>query len=120
MTTNTNMKRILIAIVIILSALAAKAETLKGSVVDSRGEAMPFVTISVLAKDSTLLTGAITDEEGKYIVTPPDLPSREEKYIIQASYVGYQTAFGGPDFVLREETERLKEGEVKAKTACWW
>ncbi len=117
MTTNTNMniKRILIAIVIILSALAAKAETLKGSVVNSRGEAMPFVTISVLAKDSTLLTGAITDEEGKYIVTPPDLPSREEKYIIQASYVGYQTAFGGPDFVLREETERLKEVEVKAK-----
>lgn len=35
MTTNTNMKRILIAIVIILSALAAKAETIKGSVVDS-------------------------------------------------------------------------------------
>ena len=33
----------------------------------------------------------------------------------QASYVGYQTAFGGPDFVLREETEHLKELEVKAK-----
>ena len=47
-------------------SVAAKAETIKGSVVDSRGEAMPFVTISVLAKDSTLLTGAITDEEGKY------------------------------------------------------
>ncbi len=96
-------------------SVVAKAETIKGAVVDSRGEAMPFVTISVLAQDSTLLTGAITDEKGKYIVTPPDLPSREEKYIIQASYIGYQTAFGGPDFVLHEETERLKEVEVKAK-----
>ena len=101
--------------ILLLCSVVVSAETIKGSVVDSRGEAMPYVTISVLAKDSTLLTGAITDEEGKYIVTPPDLPSREEKYIIQASYVGYQTAFGGPDFVLREETERLKEVEVKAK-----
>ena len=54
-------------------SVVAKAETIKGTVIDSRGEAMPFVTISVLAQDSTLLTGAITDEEGKYIVTPPDL-----------------------------------------------
>ncbi len=108
------MRKITIFILLFVSVMTS-AETIKGSVVDSRGEAMPFVTISVLAKDSTLLTGAITDEEGKYIVTPPDLPSREEKYIIQASYVGYQTAFGGPDFVLHEETEQLKELEVKAK-----
>ncbi len=91
------------------------AETIKGSVKDVNGHPMPYVTISVLDKDSVLLTGDITDEQGKYIITPPDLPSREEKYIIQASYVGYQTAFGGPDFVLREETERLAEVEVKAK-----
>ena len=71
---------------------------------------MPFVTISVLAQDSTLLTGAITDDDGKY-----EIEVNNPKYIIQASYVGYQTAFGGPDFVLREETERLAELEVKAK-----
>ena len=118
MNTNDAVKLALwVLLVFALSALSVhcSAETIKGTVVDSRGEAMPFVTISVLAPDSTLLTGAITDDEGKYIVTPPDLPSREEKYIIQASYVGYQTAFGGPDFVLREETERLTELEVKAK-----
>ncbi len=109
------MRKILLSIIVCFVSVMTSAETLKGSVVDSRGEVMPFVTISVLTKDSTLLTGAITDEEGKYIVTPPDLPSREEKYIIQASYVGYQTAFGGPDFVLREEAEQLAEVEVKAK-----
>ena len=71
---------------------------------------MPFVTISVLAQDSTLVTGAITNDDGSYEVevSIPD-------YILQASYVGYQTAFGGPNFVLREETEQIKEVEVKAK-----
>ena len=99
----------------LLSTVTLQAETIKGSVKDVNGHPMPFVTISVLDKDSVLLTGDITDEQGKYIITPPGLPTREEKYIIQASYVGYQTAFGGPDFVLREETERLAEVEVKAK-----
>ena len=97
-------------------SLVAKAETIHGSVVDSRGEAMPFVTISVLAKDSSLLTGTITDELGKYSIESPSLEGRVgEGFLIQASYIGYQTAFGGPDFVLREETERLAEVEVKAK-----
>lgn len=97
-------------------SLVAKAETIHGSVVDSHGEAMPFVTISVLAKDSSLLTGTITDELGKYSIESPSLVGRVgEGFLIQASYVGYQTAFGGPDFVLREETERLAEVEVKAK-----
>ena len=93
-----------------LPFMAASAEIVKGSVIDTKGEAMPFVTISVLAQDSSLLTGAITDEEGKY-----EIEVSAKNYIMQASYVGYQTAFGGPDFVMREETERLKEVEVKAK-----
>lgn len=86
------------------------AETIHGSVIDSHGQKMPFVTISVLDKDSALLTGTITNDDGSYAVEVP-----AKKYILQASYIGYQTVFGGPDFVLREETERLEEVEVKAK-----
>lgn len=86
------------------------AETIKGSVKDAQGNAMPFVTVSVLAQDSTLLTGAITDDNGAYAVEV-----NANRYIIQASYVGYVTAYGGPDFVLCEETEKLAEVEVKAK-----
>ena len=86
------------------------AETIKGSVKDAQGNAMPFVTVSVLAQDSTLLTGAITDDNGAYAVEV-----NANQYIIQASYVGYVTAYGGPDFVLREETEKLAEVEVMAK-----
>ena len=91
------------------------AETIKGSVKDVNGHPMPFVTISVLDKDSTLLTGDITDEQGKYEIEISNVKSQISNFLIQASYVGYQTVFGGPDFVLREETERLAEVEVKAK-----
>ncbi len=91
-------------------SVAISAETVKGTIVDLKGNPMPFVTVSVLSQDSTLLTGAITDDDGKYA-----LEVNVPNYIIQASYVGYHTAFGGPNFVLREETERLEEVEVKAK-----
>ena len=104
------MKKISLFVIFCLSSVSVFAGTVKGSVINERGEAMPFVTITVLAQDSSLITGAITDEDGTYT-----LEVDAENYIIQASYVGYQTAFGGPDFVLREETERLKEVEVKAK-----
>ena len=101
---------VLLVLGVVLTGLSVSAETIKGKVINTKGETMPFVTISVLAQDSSLLTGAITDDDGKYAV---EVNAKE--YILQASYVGYQTAFGGPDFVLREETEQLKEVEVKAK-----
>ena len=103
------MKKILLGIFLLLAAHLSAA-TIKGSVIDAKGDAMPFVTISVLSQDSTLITGAITDDDGKY-----EVEVNAPKYIIQASYVGYHTAYGGPDFVLRDETERLQELEVKAK-----
>lgn len=103
------MRKIIFGFLMMIS-VAISAETISGNVKDTKGEPMPFVTISVLTQDSTLLTGAITDDDGKYA-----LEVNVPNYIIQASYVGYHTAFGGPNFVLREETERIEEVEVKAK-----
>lgn len=90
--------------------LSVSAETLSGKVTDAQGNPIPYATISVLAQDSALLTGTITDETGQYRLETPATP-----HIVQASFIGYHTAFGGPDFVLREETEQLGEVEVKAK-----
>ena len=109
------MKKFFLGICLLAVSVFAEAETIKGSVVNERGEAMPFVTISVLAPDSSLITGAITDDDGKYEIELSAPSGTTRQRIIQASYIGYQTAFGGPDFVLREETEQLKELEVKAK-----
>ncbi len=108
------MKKIFLGFLLLISA-AVSAETIQGKVTNSNGEAMPFVTISVLSQDSTLITGAITDDEGKYEIDLSSFTFHLSTCIIQASYIGYHTAFGGPDFVLTEETERLEEVEVKAK-----
>ena len=104
------MNKISLFVILMLFTISVSAEIIKGNVIDTKGEPMPFVTISVLTQDSTLVTGAITNDDGSYEmeVSIPD-------YILQASYVGYQTTYGGPDFVLREETEHIKEVEVKAK-----
>lgn len=103
------MKKIVTGLLMLFAAIAS-AENVKGTVVDRQGNPIPFVTISVLSQDSTLLTGTITDDNGRYSI---EVPART--YIIQASYIGYQTVNGGPDFTMREETERLAEVEVKAK-----
>ena len=110
------LRNIFFFVCLMMVPVAAGAETIKGNVIDSRGEAMPFVTISVMAQDSILLTGAITDEKGEYQVeVQSDKVQGTKDYIIQASYVGYLTQCGGPDFVMKEETEHLEEVEVKAK-----
>ena len=108
------MKHIFFTALLLALTCIVSAKNISGSVINQRGEAMPFVTISVLTQDSILLTGAITDEAGKYMIEVTNEQSTGG-LIIQASYVGYQTTFGGPDFVLKEETERLKEVEIKAK-----
>ena len=108
------MRHFILTLMLVMAVGAGAEQTITGTVTDSRGDAMPFVTVSVLAQDSTLLTGAITDEQGRYSIPMPDA-GKHKPLIIQASYIGYQTAYGGPDFVLREETEQLAEVEVKAK-----
>ena len=118
------MKRIVLVLLVCVAAGMVSAETIKGSVIDANGEAMPFVTISVLAPDSSLLTGTITNDDGSYEIELSAVSSQLSEYIIQASYVGYETVYkeargegreAKVDFVLREETERLAEVEVKAK-----
>lgn len=106
------MKNLVLGIMLILS-VGLSAETLRGTVTNANGEAMPYVTISILSPDSTLITGCITDEQGQYEVPVAD--AKPGQYILQASFIGYHTAYGGPDFILTEETEQLAEVEVKAK-----
>ena len=105
------MRKIVCSFMLLMAVLGSvTAEVVTGHVTDEKGLPIPYVTISVMSTDSTLLTGAITNEKGEYTL---DINARA--YIVQASFVGYETAFGGPDFVLKEEAERLKEVEVKAK-----
>lgn len=68
------MKKIFFIYTLLISATLS-AETIRGHVSDSKGDPMPFVTISVLSKDSALITGAITDDQGKYEIEISNLQS---------------------------------------------
>ena len=96
--------------------------TLTGAVKERKDNgAIPYATVSLLTQDSTLLTGAITDEKGNYT-----LSAAEGNYILKVSYVGYNTlcrnlAVTGKkqvveDLFLTEETEELGEVQVQAET----
>lgn len=101
--------------------MVANAETLTGRVVDAAsGAGISYATITLMASDSTLLTGAITDEDGRYTL---DYTRAGEDMLLSASFVGYKTEYmplasageGEVHFRLTEATEFLREVEVKAK-----
>lgn len=82
------------------------------------GHTVPYATVSVLNTDSALVTGAITDDNGFY-----SCQVGKGTYILQVSYVGYNTAnclFSVSknttleDIYITETTSELKELEVKA------
>ena len=73
----------------------------------------------MLKTDSSLITGAITNEQGEFTLSAP-----AGKAILQISYIGFtsrtfdlllplQEPLG--QIILKEETEQIKEVEVKAK-----
>ena len=112
------MKRIFIFSVALLCAMVTFAQSnLAGKVQDTQSNPIAYATVSLLRTDSTLVTGAITDDNGAFALSAPS-----GKYLLQVSFVGYQTACqsvrtGSKDLLLtlREETEQLGEVEVKAK-----
>ena len=59
----------------------------KGIVMDEKGEAMPFVNVILLSlPDSTVLDGAITDEQGQY-----EIASHQINEELLVSMIGYQS-----------------------------
>ena len=112
------MKRIFIFSVALMCAIVSFAQTnLAGKVQDTQSNPVVYATVSLLRQDSSLVTGAITDDAGAFALSAPS-----GKYLLQVSFIGYQTVCqsvrtGSKDLLLtlREETEQLGEVEVKAK-----
>ena len=111
------MKSILSTILTLLLATSAFAQTtISGKVQDEQSAPIAYATVSVLRSDSSLVTGAITDDDGAFA-----LSTSTGNYILQVSFVGYQThcqtvKSGTKDLLitLREESYALGEVEVKA------
>lgn len=74
--------------------------TVKGSVKDISGKALPSVTVSLLAaKDSLLKKAEVTDDQGRFSIANV----KEGKYLLNYSNVGFDKAYS--------KVFTLKEGE---------
>ena len=105
----------ILALLCTLSAVAQKS--ISGKVQDLQTNPIAYATVSLLRPDSTLVTGAITDEQGDFVLSAPS-----GKYLLKVSFIGYQTRCqtvqaGDKDLLLTltEESRQLGEVEVKAK-----
>jgi outer membrane receptor protein involved in Fe transport len=76
---------LIIALTIFGGTLYSEAQQLSGRVVDNDGEAIPFANAALYTStDSTLITGSVTDIEGKFTLT-----SKPGDYYLKISFVSY-------------------------------
>lgn len=76
--------------------------TINGKVEDNSSEPIPFVNVLLLDnQDSTLVKGAVSDETGKYTINN----IQPGKYLLTASMVGYEKAYGPPVTIEEENSD---------------
>ena len=66
----------------------AKTEDVGGRVIDMQGEPLPFVSVALLASDSTYIQGATSDVDGYFQIMTTDACC-----ILRFSYIGYRTKY---------------------------
>ncbi len=86
--------------VLITSNLLAQELIVSGKVIDKHGEPIPFANAALyVSTDSTLVTGAVTDIEGKFSVSAP-----AGIYYLDVSFISY-TSKVIPKIDLRSNTD---------------
>jgi len=104
---------------------AKQKATLKGQVIDEfSGQALEYATITLFAqKDSSMVTGGITDEQGNFLIE-----SRPGRFFAKIEFLAYQTKtieqiqLGKENLnvdlgtlAMQDDTETLAEVEVRAE-----
>lgn len=81
------MKRFFLCMLMVASAMFAMAQHVTGTVIESDSqEPVAQTTVRLLKTDSTLVTGGLTDLDGKFRVKSP----AAGKYIVQVTCVGFK------------------------------
>ena len=83
------MKKILSALLLLLIAVAAGAQTrlITGALLDKDAkEPVEQATVQLLRSDSTYVAGALTDENGRFSLQAPS----DGKYLLKITNVGYK------------------------------
>ena len=82
----------LIAAMMMCLSAEAKTEDVGGRVIDAQGEPLPFVSVALLASDSTYIQGATSDVDGIFQIKTTDACC-----ILRFSYIGYRTKYVNVD-----------------------
>ena len=88
------MKKISLKMVALIAAMMmclsadAMTEDVGGRVIDAQGEPLPFVSVALLASDSTYIQGATSDVDGYFQIMTTDACC-----ILRFSYIGYRTKY---------------------------
>lgn len=116
---NNLLRNTLAVAFVLVSTIAMYAAVVKGVVNDAQGIELPQATVRLLStKDSTFVKGVKTNNDGHFTISGV----RSGKYILEASYLGYQTSFSNitvgkstltvPAINLSESTIMLKDVQV--------
>lgn len=112
-------KKILRSIVLITAALTAltavaMAPDVTGTVLDEKGEPLPFVNVVLLSMpDSTFVQGAMTDDQGHF-----KIQSLNNGGLLKVSSIGYETQYLNPvdGLIVKMNEATLMLGEVIVKS----
>ena len=112
-------KKILRSIVLITAALTAltavaMAPDVTGTVLDEKGEPLPFVNVVLLSMpDSTFVQGAMTDDQGQF-----KIQSLNNGGLLKVSSIGYETQYLNPvdGLIVKMNEATLMLGEVIVKS----
>ena len=84
---------IIISSLLLVSQLLSAQQTVKGKVLGDDGNVLPFANALLLnSEDSKLVKGAVTDQNGNFMLE--NVPAG--KYIITASFIGYNSQSSDP------------------------
>lgn len=112
-------QRLLNVIVLLMAgAVMAPAAVVKGVIADSFGDPLPQATVRLLKAntDSTFVKGVAADINGVFTIADV----KKGKYILQAIYLGYQTADSAINVTsgtLNVDTIRLRDSSIMLKEA---
>jgi hypothetical protein len=84
------MRKLLFLLAICINTYSYAQHTVIGVAKDAAtGELIPYVTASLLSLDSTVVTGAIASEDGKFTIHNVAVGN----YLLQVSFLGYERTF---------------------------
>ena len=105
---------VLMAAIMMTMTAVASTPDMTGTVIDEKGEPMPFVNVVLLSlPDSSFVQGAMTDDQGHFLIS-----TLKKDGLLKVSSIGYETQYLNPvdGLIVKMNEATLMLGEVVVKS----